>query len=224
MIITDNVKKILGKLPTGCELVAAAKSRSPEEVLEAVESGVRIIGENYLQDAAAHFQVVGRKVSWHFIGHLQKNKVKKAVALFDLIETVDSLEIAVEIDRRSGAIGKTMDIFMEVNSGREPQKFGVMPEDAESLLVKISELSNVKVMGLMTMGPVCSNPEDLRPYFKETRFLWEGFKSSASPRTEMRYLSMGMSDSYRVAIEEGANLVRIGTGIFGPRPINLQKL
>ena len=219
MEIKDNVKEILGKLPAGCGLVAAAKSRSPEEVLEAVETGVRIIGENYLQDAETHFQAVGRKVSWHFIGHLQKNKVKKAVVLFDLIETVDSLEIATEIDRRSGAIGKIMEIFVEVNSGREPQKFGVVPEEVESLLVKISELPNLKVMGLMTMGPVCSSPEDFRPYFKETRLLWEGFKKSVLPKTEMCYLSMGMSDSYRVAIEEGANLVRIGTGIFGPRSI-----
>ena len=217
MKIGDSVREILKELPAGCGLVAAVKSRSPEEVLEAVEAGVRIIGENYLQEAEAHFQVVGRKVPWHFIGHLQKNKIKKAVALFDLIETIDSLEITAEIDRRSGAIGKTMEIFIEVNSGREPQKFGVMPEEVEPLLVKISRLPNVKVMGLMTMGPVCSNPEDLRPYFKETRLLWEGFKSSALSKTEMRYLSMGMSDSYREAIEEGVNLVRIGTGIFGPR-------
>jgi len=218
MGIKDNVREILGKLPAGCGLVAAAKSRSPSEVLEAAEAEVRIIGENYLQDAEAHFQVVGRKVSWHFIGHLQKNKVKKAVALFDLIETVDSLEIAAEIDRRSGAIGKTMEIFIEVNSGREPQKFGITPEKVESFLVKIFELPNVKVMGLMTMGPACSNPEDLRPYFKETRLLWEGLKGFVLPNAEMCYLSMGMSDSYRVAIEEGANLVRIGTGIFGFRP------
>jgi len=219
MGINDNVKKILGELPAGCGLVAAVKSRSPEEVLEAVEAGVRIIGENYLQEAGAHFQLVGRKAPWHFIGHLQKNKVKKAVALFDLIETVDSLEIAAEIDRRSGAIGKTTEIFMEVNSGREPQKFGIMPEEVEPLLVKISGFSNIKVMGLMTMGPACSNPEDLRPYFKETRFLWEKIKKCAPANTEMRYLSMGMSDSFRVAIEEGANLVRIGAGIFGVRKL-----
>ncbi|MCX5641920.1 MAG: YggS family pyridoxal phosphate-dependent enzyme [Candidatus Omnitrophica bacterium] len=217
MKIGDKVRDILKELPPGCGLVAAAKSRSPEEVLEAAEAGVRIIGENYLQDAEAHFQVVGCRVSWHFIGHLQKNKVKKAVTLFDLIETVDSLELAAEINRRSRAINKTMEIFMEVNSGREPQKFGVMPEEVELLFSKISELSNVRVMGLMTMGPACSHPDDLRPYFKEIRLLWEGLKSSASLKAEMRYLSMGMSDSYRVAIEEGANLVRIGTGIFGPR-------
>ncbi|MFA5394017.1 MAG: YggS family pyridoxal phosphate-dependent enzyme [Candidatus Ratteibacteria bacterium] len=219
MIIEDNIKEILRKLPAGCGLVAAVKSRSPEEVLESVEAGVRIIGENYLQEAEAHFQAVGRKVSWHFIGHLQKNKVKKAVALFDLIETVDSLEIAAEIDRRSRAIGKTMEIFMEVNSGREPQKFGVMPEELEPLLMKISELPNVKVVGLMTMGPACRNPEDLRPCFKETRFLWGEIKGRVPAKTEMRYLSMGMSNSYRVAVEEGANLVRIGTGIFGSRPV-----
>ena len=219
MEISNNVKDILKELPVGCGLVTVAKGRSPEEILEAVEAGIMIIGENYLQEAEAHFQVVGRKVSWHFIGHLQKNKVKKAVALFNLIETVDSLAIATEIDRRSGAIGKTAGILIEVNSGREPQKFGVMPEEIEPLLSKISVLPNVKVMGLMTMGPVCSSPEDFRPYFKETRLLWEGFKKSVLPKTEMCYLSMGMSDSYRVAIEEGANLVRIGTGIFGPRSI-----
>ncbi|MFH2068314.1 MAG: YggS family pyridoxal phosphate-dependent enzyme [Candidatus Omnitrophota bacterium] len=218
MIITDNVKEILGKLPAGCELVAAAKSRSPAEILGAVEAGVRIIGENYLQEAEAHFQAVGRKISWHFIGHLQKNKIKKAVALFDLIETVDSPEMAAEIDRRSRAIGKKIEIFVEVNSGREPQKFGVMPEEVEPFLIKISGFSNLKIMGLMTMGPTCINPEDLRPYFKETKALWAGLKSSVPSNAEMRYLSMGMSDSYRVAIEEGANLVRIGTGIFGPRP------
>lgn len=218
MRIKDSVREILGKLPAGCGLVAAAKSRSSEEVLEAVEAGARIIGENYLQDAETHFRTVGRKASWHFIGHLQKNKVKKVVEIFDLIETVDSLEIAAEIDRRSKAVGKTMEILIEVNSGREPQKFGVVPEELESLLVKIIEFSNLKVAGLMTMGPVCCNPEDLRPYFKETRLLWEGLKNFISPRVEMRYLSMGMSDSYQVAIEEGANLVRIGTGIFGFRP------
>jgi len=218
MGIKERVLEIAGKLPAGCGLVAAAKSRSPAEVLEATEAGVRIIGENYLQEAGAHFQAVGGKVSWHFIGHLQQNKVKKAVALFDLIETVDSLEIAAEVDRRSRDIGKTIEILIEVNSGREPQKFGVMPEELVLFVGKISEFANIKVLGLMTMGPVCNNPEDLRPYFRETRLLWEGLKSSALPNIEMRYLSMGMSDSYRVAVEEGANLVRIGTGIFGPRP------
>ena len=217
MKITDNVKEIVGKLPAGCGLVAAAKSRSPAEILEAVEAGVKIIGENYLQEAEAHLQAVGRKISWHFIGHLQKNKIKKAVALFDLIETVDSPETAAEIDRRSKAIGKKMEIFVEVNSGKEPQKFGLMPEEVKPFLTKIAELSNIKVLGLMTMGPVCSNPEDLRPCFRETRLLWEGLKIFDSPNTEMLYLSMGMSDSYQVAVEEGANLVRIGTGIFGPR-------
>ena len=224
MKIADNVKEILVKLPVGCGLVAAAKSRSPAEILEVVEAGVKIIGENYQQEAESHFQAVGRKVSWHFIGHLQKNKIKKAVALFDLIETVDSPETAAEIDRRSKAIGKKMEIFVEVNSGKEPQKFGLMPEEVKPFLTKISELSNIKVLGLMTMGPALGNPEDLRPYFKVTRLLWEELKSFDSPNAEMRYLSMGMSDSYLAAIEEGSNLVRIGAGIFGPRPVNLQKL
>ncbi len=217
MTIKQNVQKILGKLPDGVELVAAAKARQPEEILKAVESGVKIIGENYVQEAERAYQVVGNKTKWHFIGHLQKNKGKKAARIFDMIETVDSIEIAKEIDRRCSQIGKVMPVLVEVNSGREKQKSGVLTEDAEQLVEEISGLQNIKVMGLMTMGPRFGNPEDSRPYFVETRKIYDRIKRLDLPNIEMRYLSMGMTNSYQIAIEEGANIVRIGTKIFGER-------
>ncbi|MDL1971935.1 MAG: YggS family pyridoxal phosphate-dependent enzyme [Deltaproteobacteria bacterium] len=217
MNIRENVKKLLNEIPKGIELVAAAKTRTPEEVLEAVEAGIRIVGENYVQEAIRARDVVGNRARWHFIGHLQKNKVKKAVSIFDMIETVDSFELAKEIDKYCKRVGKVMPVLVEVNSGREPQKFGVMPEETEGLIRAISRFDNIKVMGLMTMGPRFGDPEESRPYFRETKRIFDNLKKAHIPNVEMRYLSMGMSNSYRIAIEEGANIVRIGTKIFGER-------
>jgi len=215
--IKENVRQLLAELPPGVELVAAAKQQSPEPVLAAVEAGIKIIGENYVQEAAAAFQVIGRRVQWSFIGHLQKNKVKKAVEIFDLIETVDSLELAEEINKRAAAAGRVMPVLIEVNSGREPQKFGVLPEKVEELARAIAGLSHLKLRGLMTMGPFEGDPEEARPYFRLTRQLFEQLKRLSLPGTEINILSMGMTNSYRVAIEEGATRVRLGTRIFGPR-------
>ena len=216
-MIKENVQKILSELPEGVELVGAAKTRTADEILEAINVGVKIIGENYVQEAEKVFEVIGRKARWHFIGHLQKNKVKKAVAIFDMIETVDSLEMAREIDKRCSQASKIMSVLIEINSGREKQKFGALPEDAIKLIEEVSNLHNIKVMGLMTMGPRFGDPEDSRPYFVETRKIFERIKSLNVRNVEMRYLSMGMSNSCKVAIEEGANMVRIGTLIFGGR-------
>ncbi len=217
MSIGQNVKQILSELPPGVELVAAAKTRQAEELLEAIRYGVKIIGENYVQEAESAYNLVGSKAAWHFIGHLQKNKVKKAVRLFDMIETVDSLEIAVEIDKRCAQIGKVMPVLIEINSGREQQKSGVLPEDAESLIRQISQLEHVRVMGLMTMGPQFGEPESSRSFFVETRRVFEEIKKLGIGSVEMKYLSMGMTNSYRLALEEGANMVRLGTSIFGTR-------
>ncbi len=216
-MIAENVKQLLDELPPGVELVAAAKARRPEEVLEAVKAGVKIIGENYVQEAERACSLVGRRVKWHFIGRLQTNKVKKTVALFDMIETVDRLKLAEEIDRRCAQISRVMPVLVEVNSGREVQKAGVMPENVEKLIRDISRLQHIKVMGLMAMGPYAEDPEYLRPCFALTRNIFEKIKKLNLPKTEIKYLSMGMTDSYRIAIEEGANIVRIGTKIFGAR-------
>jgi len=217
MSIKQNVSQIISELPDGVQLVAAAKTRGPEEILEAVDAGVKIIGQNYVQEAERAYEVVGGRVTWHFIGHLQKNKVKKAVPLFDMIETVDSIETAGEIDKRCTRIDKIMPVLIEINSGREAQKSGVFPEDAEQLVREISTLPNLRLMGLMTMGPLAGNPEDARPYFVATRKIFEEIKSLGIPGIEMKYLSMGMTNSYKIALEEGANIVRIGTKIFGER-------
>jgi len=216
-MIKENVQKILSELPEGVELEAACKTRTPEEILEAVEGGIKIIGENYVQEAESAFKLIGSRAKWHFIGHLQKNKVKKALKIFDMIETVDSLGLVEALNKVCSEEDKTMPILIEVNSGREEQKFGVLPENAKELIEKISKLKNIKVMGLMTMGPMTGDPEQARPYFIETRKIFEEIKKENLPNVEMRYLSMGMSSSYKIAIEEGANLVRIGSGIFGKR-------
>jgi pyridoxal phosphate enzyme (YggS family) len=216
-MIKDNVAAIRRQLPPGVELVAAAKTRTAAEILEAVEAGVKIVGENYVQEAAGVFPAVGRRARWHFIGHLQTNKVKRAVEIFDLVETVDSVALGREIDKRSAAAGKTMDILIEVNSGREPQKAGVLPEEAEPLVRALASFPNLRVLGLMTMGPFEGDPEDSRPYFKETKKVWDELKALAIPGAEMRHLSMGMTNTWREAVEEGATMVRIGTAIFGPR-------
>jgi pyridoxal phosphate enzyme (YggS family) len=215
--IAANVRRLLDELPEGVELVAAAKTRQPHEIREAIAAGVRAIGENYLQEAEKARGEVGSGARWHFIGHLQKNKVKKAVEIFDMIETVDSFEIAVEIDRRCATAGKVMPVLVEVNSAREAQKAGVLPEGAESLVIRLSSLRNLRVAGLMTMGPLTDRADVVRGAFTVTRRVFERFKAMDLPGVEMKYLSMGMSDSYRIALEEGANIVRIGTGIFGPR-------
>jgi len=217
MTIKDNVAGILSELPEGVQLVAAGKTITPARILEAIEAGVRIIGENYVQDAETAFDLIGNRSEWHFIGHLQSNKVKKAVRLFDMIETVDSVQIAREIDKRCAQIGKIMPILVEINSGREWQKSGVLPEEADVLIRDISQLENISVVGLMTMGPRFGNPEDSRPYFIETRKVFESMKALNLPGVEIKYLSMGMTNSYRIAIEEGANIVRIGSKIFGQR-------
>jgi pyridoxal phosphate enzyme (YggS family) len=216
-MIRENVRRILEELPEGVQLEGAAKARTPEEILEAIEAGLKIIGENYVQEAEKAFKLIGGRAKWHMIGHLQRNKAKKAVRIFDMIETVDSMKLAREIDKSCQKIDKIMPILIEINSGMEEQKAGVMPGEAISLIKEMRGLKNIKVMGLMTMGPFTGNPEYSRPSFQETREVFENLTKMNIPDVEMRYLSMGMSNSYKVALEEGANLVRIGTKIFGER-------
>jgi pyridoxal phosphate enzyme (YggS family) len=216
-MIAENVRRLLAELPSGVELVAAAKTRTSEEIIEAIQAGVRIIGENYIQEAETARAAIGDRVRWHFIGSLQKNKVKKAVRLFDMIETVDSLPLAQAIDQECALAGKTMPVLIEVNSGREPQKSGVLPEAVEALVEEISKLKRVKIFGLMTMGPRFGDPGEARPYFTETRRIFERLRDMNTDGVEMKYLSMGMTNSYKIALEEGANMVRLGSIIFGER-------
>jgi PLP dependent protein len=218
-MIREQVKKLLAELPEGVLLVGAAKTRTADEILEAIEAGLEIVGENYVQEAERAFEKVGHRAKWHMIGHLQTNKVKKAVAVFDMIETVSSMRLAEEIDKACAKIGKVMPVLIEINSGEEEQKSGVNPEEAVDLIRHMSSLKNIKVVGLMTMGPFTGDPEESRSYFQRTKKIFDALKGMDLPAVQMKYLSMGMSNSYKVALEEGANMVRIGTKLFGEREL-----
>lgn len=215
--IEENVSVIQRSIPDGVMLVAAAKTRTPEEVNAAIHAGVKVIGYNYVQEAERMYPFIGNSVQWHLIGHLQRNKVKKAVRLFDMIETIDSAALAEEVNKQCLSIGKIMPVLIEINSGKESNKTGVLPEEVEKLIREIHQLSNIRIKGLMTMGPRFGDPEDARPYFRATRKVFEELKQAAIPQVEMQFLSMGMSNSYPIAIHEGANIVRIGTVMFGSR-------
>jgi len=210
-------KEIRKGVPDYVTLVAAAKTRTVEEIRGAIDAGIEIIGENYVQEAERVINALGDQAKWHMLGHLQRNKVRNAAQLFDMIETVDSWRLAELIDRQCAAIGKTMPVLVEINSGRESSKTGVLPEDLDDLIQRLASLSHIHVQGLMTMGPRFGNPEDARPFFRETKKAFDRIAAAGIPNIEMRCLSMGMSNSYEVAIEEGSNMIRIGTKLFGSR-------
>jgi len=215
-MISENFKKILKEIPKNVILVVAAKNRSIEEIEKVISLGAQVIGENYVQEAEKKFNVIKDKVKWHLIGHLQKNKVKKAVKIFDMIETLDSVELVYLLDKECKKINKIMPVLVEVNIAYEERKSGVLPKDLKDFVNEVKDFSNLRLSGLMTMGPLVKNPEDIRPYFRETKKLFEDIKNILNS-PDWIYLSMGMSDTYKIAIEEGANIVRIGTAIFGPR-------
>ncbi len=215
--IQSNIQEIKKNLPDHVILEAAAKTRSVDEVLAAIQTGITHLGYNYVQEAESIRSELQENVRWHMIGHLQKNKVKKAVHIFDMIETVDSVELAQRINKECEKIDKKMDVLIEVNSGRETRKAGVAPEKVETLVRSVCNLPNICIKGLMTMGPNVKEPEMLRPFFKNTREIFDRLAALNIQNIEMSYLSMGMSDSYPIAIEEGANIIRLGTVLFGPR-------
>lgn len=215
--IKRSAVEIINSLPSHVMLVAAAKTRSVEEVQAAVDAGVRVLGYNYLQEAEKIHEVISDNVKWHMIGHLQKNKVKKAVALFDMIETVDSIKLARLVDEECGKQNKKMSVLIEINIAKEDQKSGALPENILELARNISSFTHLKLRGLMTMGPFWAESEQLRMYFRQTKSIFDQIRNEHIPNVEMQYLSMGMSDSYKIAIEEGANIVRIGTKLFGKR-------
>jgi pyridoxal phosphate enzyme (YggS family) len=187
-------------------------------VKEAIEAGVKILGENYIQEARKKLGALSsHPVSWHFIGHLQTNKAKYAVRLFDLIHSVDSLKLAHELNKQAKKINKIQEILIQVNIGMESTKAGVYEQDALSLIKDISHLENLSVKGLMTMPPFFNEPEKVRPYFSALRKLRDQIKKESIPNIAMDELSMGMTGDFEAAIDQGASLVRIGTAIFGER-------
>lgn len=215
--LEESVRRIQETIPSGVILLAAAKTRTLEEVEAVIQAGVTHIGYNYIQESLPIIQAIGSRATWHMIGHLQRNKAKSAVEYFDVIETVDSWKLAQTLERYCEAQQKTMPVLVEINSGKEANKTGVLPENVDDLIQKLSELHFLQIQGLMTMGPRFGNPEDSRPYFQTTRRIYERLAQMNLPNVNMRYLSMGMSNSYRVAIQEGANIIRVGTKLFGER-------
>jgi len=215
--IKEKIKKAALKAkrnPEEIKLVAVTKTATIEQIEEAINAGVKIIGENKVQEAKEKYQILTADTEWHLVGHLQTNKVKYAIEIFDCIQTVDSIKLAKEINKRSLQFGKITNVLVEVNVSGEETKYGIKPEEVEPFLKEISDFSRIRVRGLMTIAPIEEDKEEVRPYFRKLRELSEEIKSKNIKKVKMDYLSMGMTDDFEVAIEEGANIVRIGRGIF----------
>jgi len=225
--VGENIRRIRGEIaeaalrsgrePSAVSLMAVTKTVDDARILEAIDAGVDVMGENYIQEAKRKIETMHVDVKWHMIGHLQSNKSKYAVRLFDMVHSVDRMGLAVELDKRSAAAGRVMDILVEVNVAGEESKSGVRADEATALVREIASLENLSIRGLMTMPPWFDDPEDARPYFVALRELRDRIAAEKIPRVEMRELSMGMSGDYQVAVEEGATIVRVGTAIFGAR-------
>jgi len=228
MGIAENYRKLRQEIPDNVTIVLAGKTRTADEIAQAIEAGATDIGQNYVQEAEAMCQALqarAKDVTWHMIGHLQTNKINKAIRVFDVIQTVDSLEKAIAIDKRVEAAGKSVvPVYIEINIGSEATKAGISPveherfeDHVERLVYDMSSLAHLRLEGLMTMGPRFGNPESARPFFRRTRGMFDRLKALNLPNVDMQHLSMGMTNSFRVAIEEGSNMVRLGTSVFGER-------
>jgi pyridoxal phosphate enzyme (YggS family) len=233
MSISRNYVTIREEIPKDVTIVLSVKTRTVKEIEEAIDAGAANIGHNYVQEAGQMYgalQKKATKVRWHMIGHLQTNKINKTLRIFDVIQTVDSLEKAVAINKRVEKSRKEIvPVYVEINIGSEFSKAGIKPTDhepfeeyMEELARNISALGHLRLVGLMTMGPRFGNPEDVRPYFRRTKTIFERIKALDLSNVDMKYLSMGMTNSYRIAIEEGSNMVRIGAAIFGKRKCDIR--
>jgi pyridoxal phosphate enzyme (YggS family) len=206
-----------GRPASAVRLMAVTKTVDDRRIMQAIDAGVDMIGENYVQEARRKIELMGKSIEWHLIGHLQTNKAKHAVRLFDMIHSLDRIELARELDRRSRMSGVVTGVLVEVNISGEETKRGVAHRDALPLIREVSALKNISVQGLMTMPPWFDDPEEARPFFIALRELQDRVAAENLPRVQMQELSMGMSQDYQVAVEEGATIVRIGRSIFGER-------
>ncbi|MBP3231092.1 MAG: YggS family pyridoxal phosphate-dependent enzyme [Anaerovibrio sp.] len=198
-------------------LVAVTKNHDIQAMREAIDAGITDIGENRIQEAKEKFETLDRQVTWHLIGHLQTNKAKQAVKIFDLIHSIDSLHLAEAVNNAASGINKIQKILVQVNLAQEESKFGIYEDDLKSLLYKVDEMSNLELMGLMCIAPNYDDVEECRPLFAKMYEIFKKVKEMDLKKSNIIYLSMGMTHDYQIAVEEGANIVRVGTGIFGPR-------
>jgi pyridoxal phosphate enzyme (YggS family) len=212
------------RTPEEITLVGVSKTVTPEAVREAIEAGLTEIGENRVQEAqpkiealAAVAEAAGRPVRWHMIGHLQRNKAKAAVGLFDLIQSLDSRRLAEAVNKAALESGAGMDVLCEVNTSDEESKFGLSPSEVVKFVAQLADLKGLRIKGLMTVGPLVADPDEARPAFRRLRELSRTLEAEGFPWVQMRYLSMGMTNDFEQAIEEGSNMVRVGTAIFGRR-------
>jgi len=206
-----------GRDPYTIKLMAVTKTVSSEHVKEAINEGITMFGENYVQEAKDKIAAVGENVQWHMIGHLQTNKAKYVVQLFDYVQSVDRIELARELDKRARLAGYKINVLVEVNISGEQTKSGIAAEDTPELIKNVAALENISVRGLMTMPPYFENPETSRPYFRALRNLSQQITLARIKGVQMKELSMGMTDDFEIAVEEGATIVRIGRAIFGER-------
>lgn len=206
-----------GRDPQSVRLMAVSKTVAPERIRQALDAGVTLLGENYVQEAREKIPAIGHVAEWHMIGHLQTNKVKYVVNLFDWIHSVDRLELARELDKRAGQNNRRLNVLIEVNVSGEESKSGIEATQALELVRQVSLLPNINLRGLMTMPPYSDNPENSRPYFQALRKLRDDISAADIPSIPMDELSMGMTDDFEVAIEEGATIIRVGRAIFGNR-------
>ncbi|MEO0215445.1 MAG: YggS family pyridoxal phosphate-dependent enzyme [candidate division WOR-3 bacterium] len=223
-MISDNILKLkerikiaaerAGRDPEEISIVAVTKTVPPEKIEEAIKAGIKIIGENRVQEAKEKFAIIGNRVQWHLVGHLQTNKVRDALKIFSLIHSLDSFKLALEIEKRAE---RPVDCLIEVNTSKEPTKFGIQPGEVFDFYESIKNLKKIRVLGLMTIGPgwALQDPEASRPCFKTLHDLRD--ELSQAYDQEFPILSMGMTSDFEVAIEEGSNMIRVGTAIFGPR-------
>lgn len=231
LMISDNIFKIKERITLAClrakcdpnsvTIVAVSKGRSSENIQKVIESGIADIGENKVQEALLKYNELSAKrytlsaIKWHMVGHLQTNKVKEAVRVFDLIQSVDSLHLAVEIDKQAARINKLQDILIQVNTSGEKSKFGLKPDGAMKAIGGINKLKNINIKGLMAIAPVVNNADDTRLYFRKLRELLEEINATTGiTHNALQILSMGMTDDFELAIEEGSNMIRIGRAIF----------
>ncbi len=199
------------------QLIAVTKTIDVNVIKEAINLGVLHIGENKVQELTRKYEEIGDIVKWHLIGHLQRNKVKYIIDKVDLIHSLDSLRLAKEINKRAKNIDRIMECLLQVNVSGETTKHGVDPKDVKNFLKEIAPLDNIKIVGLMTMAPHVENKEESRQYFKKLKEMYEEISDMNLQNIEMKYLSMGMSNDYEIAVEEGANIIRVGRSIFGER-------
>jgi pyridoxal phosphate enzyme (YggS family) len=227
MSVPENLKLVMdriaaaatraGRDPSSIRLVTVTKTVSLDRIREAVAAGASLLGENRVQEAKEKIEALGPIAHWHLIGHLQTNKAKYAVRLFDLIHSVDNIELAAELDRQAPKAGKAQDVLVEVNIAGEAQKAGVALTDAAELVRETAKLKNLRIRGLMTMPPYAEDPEASRPHYRRLRELAAAIAEENIAGVSMAELSMGMSGDFEVAVEEGATLVRVGTAVFGGR-------